>query len=100
MEKGKPVGVGTPGYAAPEQFIGGTISSATDIHALGVLAERIVSQKEWGSGVLQKERLGQSRRFLLPHDAAYNEVRFGGPATLKELNRLLNEESMDRIRRE
>lgn len=48
----------------------------------------------------QKERLGQSRRFLLPHDAAYNEVRFGGPATLKELNRLLNEESMDRIRRE
>ena len=261
LEKGKPIGVGTPGYAAPEQFIGGTISSATDIHALGVLAERIVSQKEWGSGVLaasswrrivrratssipserypsvesfaaairhrhwpvysavlalilcvvvvtglatvgrdlrarrnpdktkstlnvdfenledntslngatkvfrhpillaanrtyritgpgtldadisgptnsllvlkncvlinrtretypkngiryqldngvylnfinQKERLGQSRRFLLPHDAAYNEVRFGGPATLKELNRLLNEESMDRIRRE
>ena len=32
LEKGKPVGVGTPGYAAPEQFIGGTISSATDIH--------------------------------------------------------------------
>lgn len=52
LEKGKPIGVGTPGYAAPEQFIGGTISSATDIHALGVLAERIVSQKEWGSGVL------------------------------------------------
>lgn len=48
----------------------------------------------------QKERLGQSRRFLLPYDAAYNEVRFGGPLTLKELNRLWNEESMVRIRRE
>ena len=48
----------------------------------------------------QKERLGQSRRFLLPYDAAYNEVRFGGPETLKELNRLRNKEGMDRIRRQ
>ena len=52
LENGKPIGVGTPGYAAPEQFIGGGISPAADIHALGVLTERIVSQKEWGSGVL------------------------------------------------
>ena len=261
LENGKPIGVGTPGYAAPEQFIGGDISPAADIHALGVLTERIVSQKEWGSGVLaasswrriirratssipserypsvesfaaairrrhwpvystvvalalltvavvglstvgsavpaprkpdktqsalnvdfetleentllngatktyrhpillasnrtyritgpgtldadisgptnsllvlkncvlinrtreaypkngvryqldngvylnfinQKERLGQSRRFLLPYDGAYNEIRFGGPVTLKELNRLRNEESMNLIRRE
>jgi serine/threonine protein kinase len=35
---GRPVGVGTPGYAAPEQFMGGGISPATDIHAIGVLA--------------------------------------------------------------
>lgn len=35
---GRPVGVGTPGYAAPEQFIGGEISPVTDIHAIGVLA--------------------------------------------------------------
>jgi len=32
------VGVGTPGYAAPEQFTGGDLSPATDIHALGMLA--------------------------------------------------------------
>ena len=261
LENGRPIGVGTPGYAAPEQFIGGDISPAADIHALGVLTERIVSQKEWRSGVLaasswrriirratssipserypsvesfaaairrrhcpfysavlalslvvvaagglmtvgrgsqsprnpdktqsaftvdfetleentllngvtkvfrhpillasnriyrvtgpgtldadisgstnsmlilkncvlinrttqtypkngvcyrldngvylnfinQKERLGQSRRFVLPYDGAYNEVRFGGPATLKELNRLRDEEGMNRIRRE
>ena len=47
LENGKPIGVGTPGYAAPEQFIGGGISPAVDIHALGVLAEKIVTQKEW-----------------------------------------------------
>ena len=261
LENGKPIGVGTPGYAAPEQFIGGGISPAADIHALGVLTERIITQKEWRSGILsasrwrriirratssipserypsiesfaaairrrhwpfysivvlmalsvfaivglstvgravparrnpartqsaltvdfetleentllngatkvlrhpillapnrtyritgpgtldadisgptnslvvlkncvlinrtaqtypkngvryqldngvylnfinQKERLGQSRRFVLPYDGAYNEVRFGGPATLKELNRLRDEEGMNRIRRE
>ena len=48
----------------------------------------------------QKERLGQSRRFLLPYDAAFNEVRFGGPATLKELNRRRTEEDIDLLRRE
>lgn len=31
------VGVGTPGYSAPEQFAGGLIGPATDIHALGML---------------------------------------------------------------
>ena len=36
--EGRPVGVGTPGYAAPEQFLGGEISPAADIHAIGVLA--------------------------------------------------------------
>ena len=265
LENGKPIGVGTPGYAAPEQFIGGGISPAADIHALGVLAEKIVTQKEWlhfwGGGVLaragwkkiirratssipserypsvesfaaairrrhwpfcsiallialsvltivglstvgrdllarrnpdqtqsalnvdfetleentllngvtttynhpillasnrtyritgpgtldadisgptnallvlkdcvlinrtnktypengvryrldngvylnfinQKERLGQSRRFLLPYDGAYNEVRFGGPATLKELDSLRNAEGMNLLRLE
>ena len=31
-------GVGTPGYAAPEQLVGDLISPAADIHALGMLA--------------------------------------------------------------
>ncbi|MBO7482474.1 MAG: serine/threonine protein kinase [Kiritimatiellae bacterium] len=34
---GRTVGVGTPGYAAPEQLVGDAVSPATDIHALGVL---------------------------------------------------------------
>lgn len=39
---GRPVGVGTPKYAAPEQLAGGAITPATDIHALGVLAEKLL----------------------------------------------------------
>ena len=35
---GHAVGVGTPGYSAPEQFTGGDISPAADIHAIGILA--------------------------------------------------------------
>ena len=34
---GHAVGVGTPGFSAPEQFTGGKVSSAMDIHALGML---------------------------------------------------------------
>ena len=36
---GREVGVGTPGYAAPEQFSGGAATPATDVHALGILAD-------------------------------------------------------------
>ena len=46
---GKAHGVGTPGYAAPEQFAGGDITPAADIHALGVLIEKLLEE---GSGVL------------------------------------------------
>ena len=42
---GRAVGVGTPEYAAPEQFTGGDISPAADVHALGVLAERLLAQR-------------------------------------------------------
>ena len=35
---GKAVGVGTPNYAAPEQLVGGKVSLAADIHALGRIA--------------------------------------------------------------
>ena len=46
---GKAHGVGTPGYAAPEQFTGGDIAPSADIHALGVLLEKLLKR---GSGVL------------------------------------------------
>lgn len=46
---GKAVGVGTPEYAAPEQFTGGDITPAADVHALGVLTEKLL---ERGSGLL------------------------------------------------
>jgi serine/threonine protein kinase len=43
--EGHAVGVGTPGYAAPEQLTGGDISPATDIHALGMLANECFGGK-------------------------------------------------------
>lgn len=36
---GKAVGVGTPRYSAPEQFGGGKITPAADIHALGAIVD-------------------------------------------------------------
>ena len=53
---GKAVGVGTPEYAAPEQFMGGDITPAADVHALGVLAEKLLGGQtrlhKWRSGIL------------------------------------------------
>ena len=62
---GKAVGVGTPEYAAPEQFTGGDITPAADVHALGVLAEKLLERRSgilsasgwwriWGGGVLAR----------------------------------------------
>ena len=42
---GKPVGVGTPDYAAPEQWLGGEASPASDIHALGRIANNAFNGK-------------------------------------------------------
>ena len=42
---GREVGVGTPGYAAPEQFAGGAATPATDVHALGILADECFGGK-------------------------------------------------------
>lgn len=38
VEGSRAVGLGTPGYAAPEQFSGGDLSPAADVYALGMLA--------------------------------------------------------------
>ncbi len=40
---GRVVAVGTPAYAAPEQMIGGEITAAADIHALGRMADAAFS---------------------------------------------------------
>ena len=56
---GKAVGVGTPEYAAPEQFTGGDITPAADVHALGVLAEKLLKR---GSVSPERSEL-RSRRY-------------------------------------
>ena len=42
---GHEMGVGTPGYAAPEQFAGGAATPASDVHALGMLADECFGGK-------------------------------------------------------
>ena len=37
LSEGRAAAIGTPGFGAPEQFEGGEVSPATDIHALGAL---------------------------------------------------------------
>ena len=39
----------TPGYAAPEQYVGGSISTATDVYALGVLLHELLLGERPGS---------------------------------------------------
>ncbi len=40
LDGSRAVGLGTPGYAAPEQFAGGDLTPAADVYALGMLALR------------------------------------------------------------
>lgn len=42
---GREAGVGTPGYSAPEQFSGGDLTPATDVFALGMLANECFGGK-------------------------------------------------------
>jgi len=66
VDGGKPVGVGTPGYAAPEQFTGGEIGISTDIHALGVLLNECFGgnpPKRWASIVDKAASSIPVRRF-------------------------------------
>jgi serine/threonine protein kinase len=60
---GRPVGVGTPGYAAPEQFAGGPATPATDVHALGCLADRCFG----GHPPRHWERIIAKATHALPH---------------------------------
>ena len=63
---GKPLAVGTPGYAAPEQLIGGKVDAATDIHALGVLANACFENRpprEWGRIIRRSASTIASQRY-------------------------------------
>jgi len=63
---GRPLAVGTPGYAAPEQLIGGKVDAATDIHALGVLANACFENRppsEWGRIIRRSASTLTSQRY-------------------------------------
>jgi serine/threonine protein kinase len=84
---GREVGVGTPGYAAPEQFAGGAATPASDVHALGMLADECFGGKPpraWeriirrATGSLPRQRYADAaamaraiRRRFWPRNAAW-----------------------------
>ncbi len=68
---GKAVGVGTPRYAAPEQFSGGDATPATDIHALGRLAYECFSgnpPRAWSRIICRATSSIPGERFQLISD--------------------------------
>lgn len=65
---GKPVGVGTPEYSAPEQFSGGPITPAADIHALGVLAEKLICGRRKRVNVLAWRQIIRKATSSIPSE--------------------------------
>ena len=73
IENGRAVGVGTPGYAAPEQFVSGEIGFSADIHALGVLANECFGgnpPKRWARTIDNATTSISGRRFKSVDDLA------------------------------
>lgn len=68
---GVAVGVGTPGYAAPEQFQGEEITPAADTHALGVIADRCFKgapPKPWKAAILHATSSTPGKRYRSVRD--------------------------------
>ena len=61
--------IGTSGYAAVEQLLGGPVYPAADIHALGlVLLEALTGQKEFDGSPLAAAVARVRRQPTIPHD--------------------------------
>ncbi len=78
-----PGGLLSPGHAAPEQWQGGPISTATDVYALGVLLYQLLAGRhpllEPGAS------LAQSLQATLERDAPLASTRVGDTLLLRQL---------------
>ena len=70
---GHAVGVGTIGFSAPEQFVGGRVDATADIHALGMLANACFGRKPpkaWAEIVRRATSSAPEQRYATAADFA------------------------------
>lgn len=70
---GRVAGVGTPGFSAPEQFTGGKVGVAMDIHALGMLVNACFGgkpPKAWAAIILRSTSSVPEQRYATVTDFA------------------------------
>lgn len=89
------VGIGTPGYMAPEQMAGGTISGATDQYALGCLAYRLLTGTMPYDGKSSWEIIAKKLNETFPPASSLNGTL--SPAVDAVFDRVLAKDSTDRF---
>jgi eukaryotic-like serine/threonine-protein kinase len=72
----------TPEYAAPEQLTNGSISTATDVFALGVLLFELLSGRH-PAGTLSREAPGELLRIVVHHEPTRLSAADDGPVSMR-----------------
>lgn len=88
MEKTPLIKAGTPGFAAPEQLLGGCLTAACDVYGLGRLLEAAVGERKRGG----RSALRRLRRLIVSCTEESREVRLGEMrSVIRVLSRIAEE---------
>ncbi|MBD9478908.1 serine/threonine-protein kinase [Pseudoxanthomonas sp. PXM02] len=83
----------TPGYAAPEQYLGAPVSTATDVHALGILLQELLLGEHPDDADVSARVKGDLAHIIAKATAAHPSDRYASAGELAdELERYLDHE--------